>query len=96
MNRNDIVQLLAQHANLKPREARRILDLLFGTSDGQGLIADALDRGDRVSIAGFGTFAVRERRERVLKDPRTGQSRRIAARRAPVFRAGVGLRLRLR
>ncbi len=96
MNRNDLVQLLSEKVKLKPRDARRILDLIFGTDDGTGLIAEALDRGDRVSIAGFGTFAVRERRERLLKDPRTGEARRVSARRAPVFRPGVGLRDRLR
>jgi DNA-binding protein HU-beta len=96
MNRNDLVQMLAERVSVRPREARKILDVLFGTPDGTGLIADALDRGERVSIAGFGTFTVRERRERLLRDPRTGEPRRVAPRRAPVFRPGVGLRDRVR
>jgi DNA-binding protein HU-beta len=94
MNRNDLVQLLAEKAGLKPRQARHVLDLLFGT-DGVGIIADRLDRGERVSIAGFGTFDIRDRSARLLKDPRTGEPRQVPAGRVPVFRPGSGLKSRL-
>lgn len=94
MNRNDLVRILSEKAALKPRQAREVLDLLFGT-DGVGVIAESLDGGERVSIAGFGTFDVRRRSARQLKDPRTGEPRQVPAGRVPVFRPGSGLKTRL-
>lgn len=96
MNRHDLVHLLATRGGLTPSCARHVLDLLFGAGAVPGLIPDSLDRGDRVSIAGFGTFLVRRRAARRLRDPRTGESRFVPACRAAVFRPGNALRSRLR
>lgn len=57
-----------------------------------GAIADALARGEKVSIAGFGVFEVRDRAARVGRNPRTGEPVQIAASKAAAFKAAKGLK----
>ena len=66
------------------------MDALF-SPDG-GVIAAALRRDDRVQITGFGTFEAKHRKARTGRNPRTGQTIRIAATKTPGFRAGKGLK----
>lgn len=58
-------------------------------------IAGALERGDRVEIRGFGAFSVRMRDARVGRNPRTGASVGVEAKRVPFFKAGKELRARV-
>jgi integration host factor subunit beta len=58
-------------------------------------IAGALERGDRVEIRGFGAFSVRTRDARVGRNPRTGESVGVEAKRVPFFKAGKELRARV-
>ncbi len=55
-------------------------------------VEDALKKGEKVSIAGFGTFSISERKARVGRNPRTGKDIKIAARKVPRFTAGKGLK----
>jgi len=55
-------------------------------------IEEALQKGEKVSIAGFGTFTVTERKARIGRNPRTGKDIKLAARKAPRFTAGKGLK----
>lgn len=55
-------------------------------------ITDALKAGDKVAIAGLGTFEVRERAERQGKNPQTGEAITIAATKAPAFKAAKALK----
>jgi DNA-binding protein HU-beta len=96
MNRQELIEGLAVRSGLPEAAARRAVKTLFGSQGDGGMIADALDRGERVALAGFGTFVVRERGERTIRDPRTGANRTVPARRAVAFRAGIALRDRLR
>jgi DNA-binding protein HU-beta len=96
MNRQELIEGLAARTGLPEAAARRAVKALFGSQGDNGLIAAALDRGERVALAGFGTFVVRERAERMIRDPRTGAHRRLPARRAVAFRAGIALRDQLR
>lgn len=96
MNRQELIERLAQRTGLPEAASRRVVKEIFGASGSDGLIADALDRGERVALAGFGSFALRERGARRVKDPRTGEAREVRARRAVAFRPGVTLRDRLR
>ena len=57
-----------------------------------GGIGDALGRGDSVSLVGFGTFSVRHRAAREGRNPQTGASMHIAASKVPGFKAGKGLK----
>lgn len=57
-----------------------------------GAVTAALAKGEKISIAGFGNFEVRERPARVGRNPRTGESVQIAASKAPVFKAAKVLK----
>ena len=71
-------------------EAQHAVDALFGAGD--GVIANALKGGQRVQITGFGTFEAKQRKARTGRNPRTGETIKIAATKTPSFRAGKGLK----
>lgn len=85
MNRRDLETALALRSGVSVTSVRAVLKHLFGTRIGEGVIAEALDRGDRVVLSGFGTFLVRDR---------VGEE--LEFQRAPTFRPGAALRQRLR
>lgn len=90
MNKSDLVDALADGAGMTKADAVRAVDTLFGT-DG-GIIAKALKQGERVQITGFGTFEAKSRKARTGRNPRTGETIKIAATMTPGFRAGKGLK----
>jgi DNA-binding protein HU-beta len=90
MNKSDLVDALASDTGMTKADAARAIDSLF--SPGQGIIAKSLKTGARVQITGFGTFEARERKARTGRNPRTGETIRIAATKTPSFRAGKGLK----
>lgn len=90
MNKSDLVDELASRTGMTKADATRAVDALFGTGD--GIIARALKQNTRVQITGFGTFEAKNRKARTGRNPRTGQTIRIAATRTPGFRAGKGLK----
>ena len=55
-------------------------------------ISEALKKGDKVQLVGFGTFEVRKRNARTGKNPRTGESIKIKASKVPAFKAGKALK----
>ena len=86
MNKADLIDAIAQHANLSKADAGRALDGFIIAVTG------ALTSGDNVAIAGFGSFEVRERAERTGRNPKTGEALTIAASKAPAFKAGKALK----
>jgi len=90
MNKSDLVDALADRTGMTKADASRAVDALF-SPDG-GVIAGALRRDDRVQITGFGTFEAKHRKARTGRNPRTGETIRIAATKTPGFRAGKGLK----
>lgn len=90
MNKSELVDKLAGAADMSKADAGRAVDALFDT-DG-GVIAGALRRGNRVQITGFGTFETKKRKARTGRNPRTGETIKIAATKTPGFRAGKGLK----
>ena len=90
MNKSDLVDALAEATGMTKADAGRAVDALF-SPDG-GIIAKTLKKGGRVQITGFGTFEAKNRKARTGRNPRTGQTIRIAATRTPAFRAGKGLK----
>ena len=58
-------------------------------------IGDAMGRGDRVELRGFGTFSVKQREARIGRNPRTGESVAVAKEHAPFFKTGKDLRDRM-
>lgn len=86
MNKTELVEAVAQAADISKAAAGKAIDALAAT------VGKALGAGDSVVITGFGTFSVRERPARVGHNPKTGAPMDIAASKAPVFKAGKTLR----
>lgn len=90
MTKSELIQRLAdQNPNLFRRDLERIVSTIFDE------ISDALRRGGRVELRGFGAFSVKERGERVGRNPRTGKSVNVEKKYVPFFKAGKDLRDRL-
>lgn len=90
MNKTDLVDALADETGLSKADANRAIDAIF--SPDEGIIARELGRQSKVQITGFGTFEARQRKARTGRNPRTGESIKIAASKAPAFKAGKGLK----
>ncbi|HJS32235.1 MAG TPA: integration host factor subunit beta [Alphaproteobacteria bacterium] len=86
-------QLILRLAELNPhlyqRDVERIVSTIFDE------IANALARGDRVELRGFGAFSVKHRAARLGRNPRTGASVEVAEKAIPFFKTGKELRERL-
>ena len=90
MNRAELVDALAERAELSRREANDIVSAIFHPSE--GIIAKALKKGDMVSLTGFGAFGVRKRAARTARNPQTGESIKVAASKVPGFKAGASFK----
>ena len=86
MNKKDLVGKIAIDAELTRAQAARALDAIV-----RG-IRTSLERGDRVTISGFGTFGVSHRKARRVTNPRSGRAMVVAAKRVPRFAPGLELR----
>lgn len=86
MNKSDLVEAMADAADISKSAAGRALD---GLTDA---IAVALKEGDSVSLIGFGTFSVKERAARMGRNPQTGAAIEIAASKTPAFKSGKALK----
>jgi DNA-binding protein HU-beta len=86
MNKAELIVRVARDAGLTKAAATRALDAFLEN------VGKTLKRGEKVTIVGFGSFAVGRRRARDGRDPRTGAPIRIAARRVPKFPPGKELR----
>jgi nucleoid DNA-binding protein len=73
-----------------------VLDSIFSTESRKGIIAIELDAGRDFTITGFGTFGTRNRKARMGRNPQTGAAIQIPAMTVPTFRAGKGLKDRVR
>jgi DNA-binding protein HU-beta len=86
MNKGDIINAIADNAELSKADAGRALDALIE------VVKKSLKKGDSVSLVGFGTFAVRKRAARTGRNPRTGATIKIKASKIPAFKAGKALK----
>ena len=86
MNKNDLVASISSSAGLSKSDATRSLESLLDT------ITNALKRGEKVSIVGFGNFTVNERKATVGRNPRTGETIQIPASKRPKFSVGKALK----
>ena len=90
MIKSELVQKLAdENPNLFHRDIERIVSIVFDE------ITDALARGDRVELRGFGAFSVKHRPARVGRNPRSGEAVQIEEKWSPFFKSGKELRDRL-
>ena len=84
-----IVRLAERNPHLFHRDVERIVTTIFDE------ITDALARGDRVELRGFGAFSVKQRDARTGRNPRTGESVAVIEKVVPFFKTGKELRERL-
>ena len=96
MNKDDFAAKLAKKTDITKAKAREVIDCIFSTDPGQGIIAVELDAGRDFTVTGFGTFGTRHRKAREGRNPRTGETIQIAAMTVPTFKAGKGLKDRVR
>ena len=80
MNKKEFVAAIAENADVSKKVAESVMKATFET------LGKALADGEKVSITGFGTFEIRERKARQGKNPRTGSAVDIAACKAPAFK----------
>lgn len=86
MKKSELVEAVAAASGLTKADATRAIDATFAT------ITEALKAGNKVPVAGFGTFAVSQRGERNGRNPQTGATVVIPARKAITFKAGTALK----
>ena len=86
MNKSDLIEAIAEAADISKAAAERALD---GTVEA---ITTSLQKGDMVTLVGFGTFHVGDRKARSGRNPRTGDTIEIKASKVPKFRAGKALK----
>ena len=86
MKKVELVEAVATSVGLTKADAKRAIDATFEA------ITKALTKGYKVPLVGFGTFAVSERAAREGRNPRTGETVKIAARKAVTFKAGTALK----
>ena len=96
MNKSDLIREVATRTGLKPRDVQKIFDTLFGNQKEKGIIIEALQNGLKVNISGFGAFEVRHRPPRKARNPRTGETIQVPARKSAAFRPGKRLKEALR
>ncbi len=90
MTKSELIQKLAErNPHLFLRDIEKIVDTIFED------ITAALVRGDRVELRGFGAFSVKHREARTGRNPRTGETVHVEAKRLPFFKTGKALRERL-
>lgn len=86
MNKTELIAAVADKAELSKKDAEKAINAVIAS------VTDALEKGDKVQLVGFGTFEVRSRNARTGKNPRTGEAIEIAASKVPAFKAGKALK----
>ncbi len=86
MNKAELVEEVSGEVGLSKRETQKVIDVIIGT------IGDTLAAGEKVTLVGFGTFGVRQRMARTGRNPQTGATIQIPAKRVAKFTAGKTLK----
>ena len=86
MNKTELIAAMADQAGLSKKDAEKALKAFTD------IVADELKKGEKIQLVGFGTFEVAERAAREGRNPLTGASMKIAASKAPKFKAGKALK----
>ena len=86
MNKGELVESIAKKAEISKKDAEAALNAFTET------VGKALKKGDKVQLVGFGTFEVAKRAARTGRNPQTGKEIKIAASKAPKFKAGKALK----
>jgi len=96
VNKTELIEKVANKADLTLKDAKMVVDTIFSTVPKEGIIAAELNAGRKVQITGFGTFQTRKRKKREGRNPQTGEPISIPASRFPAFSAGRSLKDRIK
>ncbi|KJS85674.1 MAG: DNA-binding protein [Peptococcaceae bacterium BICA1-8] len=86
MNKTELISSVAEKSELTKKDAEKAVNALFAS------VEEALARGEKVQLVGFGTFEVRDRKARTGRNPQTGEEIQIPAAKVPAFKAGKSLK----
>ena len=86
MNKTELVAAMAKETNLSKKDVEAVLKSFTD------VVASELKNGGKIQLVGFGTFEVSERSAREGRNPQTGETMKIAASKAPKFKAGKALK----
>jgi len=86
MNKTELIAAVAEKTGMTKKDAERAVSMTFDT------VAQALVKGEKVQVSGFGIFEVKEREARVGRNPRTKEAIQIPASKAPAFKAAKALK----
>ena len=86
MNKTELIAAVAEKAEISKKDAEKALKAFTET------VAEELKKGEKVQLVGFGTFEVSQREAREGRNPRTGETMKIAATRMPKIKAGKALK----
>ena len=89
MNKTQLIDAIAEKAGLTKADSKKALDAFVAA------VGEALQRDEKVALVGFGSFAVAERAARTGRNPQTGKTIEIAAKKVVKFRAGAELEAQL-
>lgn len=82
MTKKELAAIVSEKVNMSKKDAEAAVNVVFDS------IAQAMKEGDKVNIAGFGIFEAKERSARTAKNPQTGETIEIAARKVPTVKFG--------
>ena len=86
MNKTELIAAIAEQAEISKKDAEKALKAFVD------VVTEQLKEGEKVQLVGFGTFEVSERAARERRNPQTGKTMKIAACKAPKFKAGKALK----
>lgn len=89
MTKAEIIEKIYSKIGFSKKESSELVEMVFDT------IKDTLQKGERIKISGFGNFVVRQKRSRIGRNPQTGESIEIVARRVLTFRPSQVLKAML-
>ena len=88
MTKNDLIKKLQEELKSYPlQDVTYAVNIIFDS------MIDAIKRGERIELRGFGSFVVRERKPRMGRNPKSGAAVKLAERKVPFFKTGKELRL---
>lgn len=82
MTKKELAAIVSEKVNMSKKDAEAAVNVVFDS------IAQAMKEGDKVNIAGFGIFETKERSARTAKNPQTGETIEIAAKKVPAVKFG--------
>ena len=86
MNKSELIEIISEKGNIPKKRAEEVVNLVFDS------MTDALVKGDRIEIRGFGSFVNRDYGSYTGRNPRTGESIQVEPKKLPFFKVGKELK----